>query len=205
MYNRALHKSAPTFEVRWINQFIANNCPRNWRTQELIFANSSFRTLFSQLLFPLPVNNPEWTPWLSHMSSSNIYGQLVSMYNRVEAFQNGMELLSLHCHREIQRLELGKSQLLDKVQHVRDAMSVLKKRHDESKKISKEHTDLSKEITDGLKYTQVRHFVDRETRFSSFGWRHVSSRLSNRSPQTTPHPLTWRESVSGDVDVGGSL
>jgi hypothetical protein len=85
------------------------------------------------------------------------------MYNRVEAYQDGMELLSLHCQREIQRLEQG-NQLLAKVQQIRDAMSVLTKRHRESKKISKDHTDLTTEITDGLKISLVKQFVDRENR-----------------------------------------
>jgi hypothetical protein len=118
---------------------------------------------------PAPVDDPQWTPWLSHMASSNIYGQLILMYTRVEAFQDGMELLSLHCKREISRLDQGKQQLLARVQQVREAMNVLKKRHEETKKSHQEHAALNKEISEGLKIAQVKQFVDRENRSPHLG------------------------------------
>lgn len=113
-------------------------------------------------LCPLvPVRDPEWTPWLSKMAVSNIYGQLTLMYRRCESFQAGMELLALHCETEKERLQEEKETLEKKAVAVRKAKEVLSKIYGDGKGMRGDVQTLRTEVESGSRNPQVRDFVDR--------------------------------------------
>lgn len=128
------------------------------------------------------VLDPEWTPWLTAMASSNIYGQLELMYHRVAAAQQAMNILSFAYRDRAERLEGTKKLLCEKVVEVRKAMHVVNKSFDKSASLSKDIERLQSEITTAQASPAVKKYL------SIMGSRQAYSTLHKISPRSSYAP-----------------
>ena len=83
--------------------------------------------LFGHLHPPAQLRNPEWTPWLAAMASSNLYGKLSIMYRRMYAVQTGTNVVAAAMMRRAQALEHQKKYILQRAEDVRNAFRTIKK------------------------------------------------------------------------------
>jgi len=105
------------------------------------------------------VRDPEWTPWLSAMASTNIYGQLALMYRRVHAVQQGANILSLAFKHRAAEMEEHKKQLCEKAIQLREAMQVVTKGQERNSIASGELRSLEAEIAAGKSIPAVRKYM----------------------------------------------
>lgn len=105
------------------------------------------------------IRDPEWTPWLSAMASTNIYGQLDLMYRRVHAIQQGANILSLAFKHRAAVLEEHKKQLCEKAIQVREAMKVVTKGQHRNSVVSGELKNLQAEINSAKTIPAVRKYL----------------------------------------------
>jgi hypothetical protein len=112
------------------------------------------------------------------MSSTNIYGQLNLMYQRVHAVQQGLNILSLAFKERADALEHDKKLLCEKAIQVRKAMHALSKGKSRTAGLGNEIRQLRGEISAAQSNPVIKKYMNMVDRNASF--RH-------RSPSSTFH------------------
>jgi len=109
---------------------------------------------------PAEIHNPQWTPWLAALASTNLDGQLMLIYSRVEAFQSACRVVALSYQRRAEELEQDKQHLLAEATKVRDAMAVLKHSVSRAPQVKQEINKLRSEIDEGKRNPSVAQYLD---------------------------------------------
>jgi len=108
---------------------------------------------------PAEVQNPQWTPWLAAMASTNVKGQLALMYRRVCALQSASLVLSLAYKQQADDLEADKKNLLVEAIKVRDVMAALKDTSYSISQVKQEIKSLNDEIAEGKKDPSILQYL----------------------------------------------